>query len=156
LFLECSKNIGQWLKICTSYLVYSQTSLNLPRDDHHFFYMFLWMITMTINKNSLRKILHVNTNFIFHHGFFDIIINKIIMAHDTNVRYIYFVNYAFWFVVSTSTSIRFMPSLCWLMVWIFCYSLKNGKLQPIEQRKKKPFKIKTIKNPKCNLHIEKP
>jgi hypothetical protein len=41
-----------------------------------------------------------------------------------------------------------MPSLCWLMAWIFCYSPKNGKLQPIEQRKKKPFKNKDHKKPK--------
>jgi hypothetical protein len=43
-FLVCS--LKYWrLKICTSYLVYSQIWLNLFMDDHHFFYIFLWMIT---------------------------------------------------------------------------------------------------------------
>ncbi len=34
------------LNICTSYLVYNQIWLNLPKHHHHlsFFYIFLWMI----------------------------------------------------------------------------------------------------------------
>jgi hypothetical protein len=31
-----------WLNIGTSYLVYSQIWLNLPRDDCHVFWVFLW------------------------------------------------------------------------------------------------------------------
>jgi hypothetical protein len=43
------------LKFYTSYLVYSQIWLIVPRDDHHFFYIFLWMVTLATNKNSLKK-----------------------------------------------------------------------------------------------------
>jgi hypothetical protein len=32
-----AKDIDRQLKICTSYLVYSQIWLNLPMDDGHFF-----------------------------------------------------------------------------------------------------------------------
>jgi len=36
----------------TSYLVYSHIWLNLAKDDHHFFYIFPWMMaTLATNKN---------------------------------------------------------------------------------------------------------
>jgi hypothetical protein len=44
-----------WLKIYTSYPVYSQIWLNLPRDDCHFLCIFLQMIAT--NKNSLKTTL---------------------------------------------------------------------------------------------------
>jgi hypothetical protein len=44
-----------WLKIYTSYPVYSQIWLNLPGDDCHFLCIFLWMIAT--NKNSLKTTL---------------------------------------------------------------------------------------------------
>ncbi len=37
-FLMCSQNIKRWLRICISYLVYSQIRLNIIRDDCHFGY----------------------------------------------------------------------------------------------------------------------
>jgi hypothetical protein len=44
-------------------LVYSQIWLNLPTDDCHFFYVFLWMIaTLAMNKNSLEKTLDCFVN----------------------------------------------------------------------------------------------
>jgi hypothetical protein len=36
-----AKNIDGWLKICTLFLVCSQMWLHLPRDNRHFFYIFL-------------------------------------------------------------------------------------------------------------------
>ncbi len=54
-FSMCSQYIEGWLNICTSFLVYSQIRLNIPRHDHHFFYIFLCMIaTLATNKNSLK------------------------------------------------------------------------------------------------------
>ncbi len=38
--------------ISASYVVYSQIWLNLPMDDHHFFYIFLWMIATLATKNK--------------------------------------------------------------------------------------------------------
>ncbi len=50
---QCRKNIERWLKICTSCLVSSQ---NLPRDDGHFFDIFLLMMaTSAGNKDSWKK-----------------------------------------------------------------------------------------------------
>jgi hypothetical protein len=51
-------NIEGWLKICTSHIVYSQILLHLPKDDHHFFYMLLLMISL---RQHFKKILQKNT-----------------------------------------------------------------------------------------------
>jgi hypothetical protein len=51
LFHSMAYNIQGWLKICNSYLKYSHIQLNLPRDDHHFFYI----LKMATNINSLQK-----------------------------------------------------------------------------------------------------
>jgi hypothetical protein len=37
-------NTKGWLKICASYMVYTQIWLNLFKDDSHFFNIFLCMI----------------------------------------------------------------------------------------------------------------
>jgi hypothetical protein len=52
--LQCcsQNNIEGWLNISASYVVYSQIWLNLPMDDHHFFYIFLWMIATLATKNK--------------------------------------------------------------------------------------------------------
>jgi len=55
-FLMCRKNIEWWLKICTSYLVYSQIWLSFLRDDGHIFYISLWMIAILVLK-KLKKTL---------------------------------------------------------------------------------------------------
>jgi hypothetical protein len=48
-----AKNIEGWLKISTSFSIYSQIWLNLHRDDYHFFYIFLWMINiLATNKKN--------------------------------------------------------------------------------------------------------
>jgi hypothetical protein len=39
-----AKYIEGWLKAYTSYLVYSQIWLNLPKKDCQFFHIFLWMV----------------------------------------------------------------------------------------------------------------
>jgi len=39
-----TKNIERLLKIFILFLFYSQIWLNLTKHDHHFFYMFIWMI----------------------------------------------------------------------------------------------------------------
>jgi hypothetical protein len=42
--------------ICTLFLVNIQSWLNLPRDDHHSFYIFPWMIaTLATNRNSYKR-----------------------------------------------------------------------------------------------------
>jgi hypothetical protein len=52
LFYHVAKNIKGWLNICTLFLIYSKIWLNLHRDDHHLFYIFIWMIaTLGTNKN---------------------------------------------------------------------------------------------------------
>ncbi len=52
-----AKNIKGWLNICTLFLIYRQICLNLHRDDHHLFYIFLWMIaTLGTNKNFLKTV----------------------------------------------------------------------------------------------------
>jgi hypothetical protein len=43
-FSVCNQNTEERLKTCTTYLVYGQIWLNLPKDDHHFYYIFPWMI----------------------------------------------------------------------------------------------------------------
>ncbi len=59
----CSKKYSSgWLKICTLLLFYSQIWLNLPWDDRHFFYIFLWMI---ITPGYKQKFLKKNTD---HHS----------------------------------------------------------------------------------------
>ncbi len=41
------------LKFCTSCMVYSHIWLNIPRDESHFVYIFIWMlVTLAKNKNS--------------------------------------------------------------------------------------------------------
>ncbi len=55
-FSLCSQKIEGWLNICTSFMIYSHIWLNLPYNDCHFFYIFLWMITtFAINKSSQKK-----------------------------------------------------------------------------------------------------
>jgi len=50
------QSIEVWLNICPSYLVYCQIRLNVPRDDPHFFYIFLLMITTLVaSKICIRK-----------------------------------------------------------------------------------------------------
>ncbi len=39
-----TKNIERLLNIFILFLFYSQIWLNLTKHDHHFFYMFIWMI----------------------------------------------------------------------------------------------------------------
>jgi hypothetical protein len=41
-----------WFKICTSFLVYSQIWINLPRDDHHFGYKRDFLLP----KKTLRRV----------------------------------------------------------------------------------------------------
>lgn len=49
-------NIEGWSKICISPMVYNQFWLNLPRDYHHFLYIFLWInATLSYIKNFLKK-----------------------------------------------------------------------------------------------------
>jgi len=53
-----AKHTEAWIKICASFLVYSQIWLNLPRDDCHFSYISQWMITtLASNRNSPKKTL---------------------------------------------------------------------------------------------------
>jgi len=60
-FSVVAKNIEGWLNISASYVVYSQIWLNLPTDDHHFFYIFLWMIaTLATKQGFLKKNTDVN------------------------------------------------------------------------------------------------
>jgi hypothetical protein len=52
----CSQNMGGRLKICTSYLVYSQIWLNLPWDDSHFSLHFpMDIIAILATKNNSYK-----------------------------------------------------------------------------------------------------
>jgi len=55
--LHCvAENVKGWLKICTLFLVYSLTWLNLPKDNGHLFYIFLWMMaTLATNKKFLKR-----------------------------------------------------------------------------------------------------
>jgi hypothetical protein len=51
-----AKDMEGWLKFCTSYMVYSHIWLNLPKNDGHFFYIFLLMIvTLAKNKKPQKK-----------------------------------------------------------------------------------------------------
>jgi hypothetical protein len=48
-----AKDIGGWIKMFNLISIYNQIWLNLPRDDLHFFYFFVWMITtLATKKNS--------------------------------------------------------------------------------------------------------
>jgi hypothetical protein len=49
-FQYLGKNIKEWSNICTWYLVDSQISQNLLKDDCHFYYIFLWMIAPLAGK----------------------------------------------------------------------------------------------------------
>jgi hypothetical protein len=52
-FSMSAKIIEGQLKFCTSCMVYSHIWLNTPRDESHFFYIFIWMlVTLAKNKNS--------------------------------------------------------------------------------------------------------
>jgi hypothetical protein len=55
--LHCvAENIKGWLKICTLFLFYNLIWLNLPKDNGHFFYIFLWMMaTLATNKKFLKR-----------------------------------------------------------------------------------------------------
>ncbi len=51
-----AQNVERWLNILISYMVYSQIWLNLPKDDCHFFYIFLQMTaSLVTNKNSFKN-----------------------------------------------------------------------------------------------------
>jgi hypothetical protein len=51
-----AKNVEGWLKIIILLLSYSHIWLHLQRDDRHFFYIYLPMITTSAkNKNSWKK-----------------------------------------------------------------------------------------------------
>jgi hypothetical protein len=53
-----AKHIEGWLKICTLFQVCSQIWLNLPKDDHQFFYIFQWVAaTLARNTNLWQKTL---------------------------------------------------------------------------------------------------
>ncbi len=55
-FSICSPKKKDDYRFVSSYLVYSQIWLTLPRDDDHFFYIFLWMIILwLLNKKSWKK-----------------------------------------------------------------------------------------------------
>jgi hypothetical protein len=54
-----SQNIEGQLKICSSYLIYSQIWLNFPRDACQFFYTFLWMIATFGYKQRWRALFFV-------------------------------------------------------------------------------------------------
>jgi hypothetical protein len=54
-FSVVAKNIEGWLNILASYVIYSQIWLNLPMDDRHFFYIFLWMIATLATKQGFLK-----------------------------------------------------------------------------------------------------
>lgn len=45
-----AKIIEGQLKFCTSCMVYSHTWLNIPRDESHFFYIFIWMLVWLKTK----------------------------------------------------------------------------------------------------------
>jgi hypothetical protein len=50
-----AKDIESCLRVCISYLIYSQIWLNLRMDAHHIFYIFQWSIdTLAASKNSLK------------------------------------------------------------------------------------------------------
>ncbi len=56
MYYDIAQSIEGWLNICPSYLVYCQIWLNVPRDDPHFFNIFLWMITTLVaSKICVRK-----------------------------------------------------------------------------------------------------
>jgi hypothetical protein len=60
IYIFCFKciaiNIKGWLNISTSFLVYSQIWVNIPRDDCHFCNIFLWMIaTLGANDHYIFK-----------------------------------------------------------------------------------------------------
>ncbi len=60
-----AKNIEGWFFDKTSYLVYSQICLNLPKDDCHFLYIFQWMrVPWARNKSSWKQILMPRTQMI--------------------------------------------------------------------------------------------
>lgn len=49
-FQYLGKNIKTWSNICTWYLVDSQISQDLLKDDCHFYYILLWMIAPLAGK----------------------------------------------------------------------------------------------------------
>jgi hypothetical protein len=58
----CVAKIFKKLKNCISYMIYSKIWFNILRDDHHFFYIFMFMIaTLHTKHNSLQyqQFIHV-------------------------------------------------------------------------------------------------
>jgi len=50
-----AKDMEGWFKFDTSYMVYSHIWLNIPKNDCHFFYIFLLMIVTLAKKRNPQK-----------------------------------------------------------------------------------------------------